>query len=81
MKRVLRQCFRGIRSLPEVGPHPGNFWIIVLPIVSLLVGLSAGGGLILAAKVGALFLMLLSPLYLLGAYERAELSDRLKDHY
>lgn len=67
--RAVRQTLRGIGYLPHVGDHPGTFWAAVLP----LIGVAAGG------LVGFLVMAVICwPLYLYGAHDRAEFSDRLE---
>lgn len=74
MWRVIRQCIRGTRDLPGVGSHPGTMWVILFPLGGAVAGLEHG---ITGGIIGVLaFLALFGPLYLYGAYERAELSDR-----
>lgn len=60
--------WRGCGSLPHVGAHPGTAFLLVMLAAGLLAG-SLGG----LAIMGAVCL----PIYLLGAYERAVLSERL----
>lgn len=68
MRRVFRQTLRGIGTLPHVGEHPGT----------LVLGMSCVAGVCATANwVGGLIMLLvLGPIYLAGAYYRAEDSDR-----
>ena len=76
MIRFLRQALRGCRDLPGVGPHPGSFYLVVF----ILMGALAGGRGYVGAVIGALIMAaIVVPLYLIGAYERAEESDRLEE--
>lgn len=75
MRYMIRQCIRGTRDLPGVGSNPGTMWVIVWPLGGALAGIEHG---FMGAVWGVLvFLALFGPLYLYGAYERAELSDRI----
>lgn len=75
MKYIIRQCIRGTQNLPGVGEHPGTLWIIVWPLGGAVAGFEHG---VTGAAVGVLvFLCLFGPLYLYGAYERAQLSDQI----
>lgn len=72
---IIYHAIRGCRTLPHVGPHPGT------PILGIFValGIMAGardswqravvGGLVMFAIFGVL--------YLIGAYSRSVLSDRI----
>ena len=76
MKRSgFRQTIRGCGNLPHVGEHPGTEMLILFIIMGALAG--AKGGLT-GAIVGALFMgLFLIPVYLYGAYDRANLSDKI----
>lgn len=68
MHRVIRQTWRGCFRLPGVGPHPGR-WVVVLMLPAF--GLAGGwAGFALAT-------VFFVPLFLMGAYERARVSDML----
>jgi hypothetical protein len=64
--RIIKQTWRGIHYLPVVGDHPGTIWVVAF----ILIGAVAGGW------HGALIGCVWVPVYLYGAYERAEYSDR-----
>lgn len=64
---MIRQIWHGCGELPYVGPHPGTIWVIVFLFLGLMAG-GLGGLLIMAAFI--------LPPYFIGAYERAQLSDR-----
>lgn len=75
--QFIRQTIRGIRNLPYVGSHPGT------PMLGILVGLGALAGFlrgdfewirVLGGALGMLVFFL--PMYLYGAYSRANISDR-----
>jgi hypothetical protein len=69
---------RGCRSLPHVGSHPGTGIVFL----TLLAGAAAGvarGGLSGAVGGAALVAAFVVPLYLVGAHDRAHLSDRLTE--
>lgn len=68
MRRVLHQIWRGMGHLPQCGDHPGN-----VAIVFLLVAGAAMGGWRGIAIMAAIFV----PMYLGGAYGRAEEEERL----
>lgn len=74
--RLIKQIIRGCGDLPHVGTHPGTGICIMLTIVTgiaashgeSLIGLMAG--CVLGAAV-------YGPMYLYGAYDRANISDSL----
>ena len=72
--RVLCQIFRGCTDLPHVGSHPGTGMLFVF----ILMGAAAGskGGLWGCAGGALLMAVCVVPLYLWGAYSRAQDSDR-----
>lgn len=73
--RVIRQIIRGARDLPGVGPHPGTDLLVLSLFVGALAEVGKGG--LWGALVGALVMLVgLTPLWMWGCYERAELSDR-----
>lgn len=76
MDRIRRQIVRGCGSLPHVGPHPGTQIIALLILVSGLAGASRGGlaGFILAGLASC---AICGPIYLYGAWGRAQASDRI----
>ena len=68
MTRILEQTWRGCWTLPHVGAHPGTIYLIVF----------VAGGAAAAGWVGAAFMaVILLPLYLKGAYDRAQRSNQL----
>lgn len=71
MRHIIRQTIRGCKTLPHVGEHPGTVTLILF----LVFGGLATKPSVLGIFGTALFLL---PLYLHGAYGRAELSDRLE---
>lgn len=68
MKRIVKQIARGCNTLPGVGSHPGTF------IMFILIGLATAAAGVLGFIVGA---AVYGPMYLYGAYCRAELSDKM----
>jgi hypothetical protein len=73
--KVIRQIIRGCGELPHVGDHPGSIWLFMFILMGLLAGVQSGlWGAFGGATLMALFML---PLYLWGAYDRAQLSDRL----
>jgi hypothetical protein len=77
MKRIIIQCFRGMGYLPHLGEHPGTIAMIILIIMGFFTGI--GRGNILFGVVGALIMIIcLGPFYLYGAYDRAQLSDKIE---
>lgn len=69
VRHIVRQIVRGCGRLPHVGEHPGTIaWLVII----LLCGLANGGivGFLTAATI-------VTPIYLFGAYERAQFSDTL----
>jgi uncharacterized membrane protein len=75
MMRLLRQVLRGCGDLPGVGPHPGSFYLVAFILMGALAGARGHVGPLAGALIMAAVVV---PLYLLGAYERAEESDRLE---
>jgi hypothetical protein len=74
--KVIRQMIRGCRNLPHVGSHPGTEFLIVFIIIGALAGTRGGW---FGALCGAVFMALfIVPMYLHGAYYRAQDSDRLE---
>ena len=67
--RVLRQIRRGCGTLPFVGAHPGTAMLLVF------VALGAVAGTWLGVVV---MLLIFGPIYLWGAYSRAEDADRIE---
>ena len=66
---MIRQMWRGCGYLPHVGEHPGTLILGGLVVI----------GTIAVGWIGAVgMLAMFGPLYLFGAYERANLSDRLE---
>lgn len=78
MITVVKHCLRGTRTLPFVGPHPGNAWLVIIYAAVAVTGLSfddpVRGVLSGLAAVTVVFV----PMYLYGAYERSRLSARLR---
>lgn len=74
--RFLRQAIRGCGTLPHVGEHPGTLMLIAFLLMGALAGEKGGWrGCIIGAAVMALFI---GPIFLWGAYDRANLSDQLE---
>lgn len=74
MRRVIRQMIRGCGELPYVGEHPGTGVLFIMLLMGILAGAKDGwwgalGGFLIMA-----FFMV--PMYLVGAYDRAQMSDR-----
>jgi hypothetical protein len=76
IKRIFGQTMRGCGYLPHVGEHPGTLWMIMFILFGGMAGVSRGGmyGMIGGLMFMALFVL---PLYLWGAYDRANLSDNI----
>lgn len=72
---AVRQIIRGCGYLPHVGEHPGTGMIVLFVIMGAVAGLHAGwrGALGGALLMGAVF----GPMYLYGAWDRANISDRI----
>ena len=66
-KYIIRQIWRGLWTLPQCGEHPGTYILLVILAIATL----GGWGVFLVAA--AIFV----PMYLYGAYIRAETEDRL----
>jgi hypothetical protein len=76
MRRFLRDASRGLRTMPHVGPHPGVPVAVALILIGAAVGAQRGG--LPTALFGALFMGLwILPLLMIGAVDRARLSDRV----
>lgn len=75
-KNVIRQIIRGCGYLPHVGEHPGTGMVIGLSLATGAAGASGGGlvGFVCGSGAGA---AVFGPMYLYGAYDRANLSDRI----
>ena len=73
--RVIRQIARGCGTLPHVGEHPGTAMLFVPVVSGALAGAHAGwiGTVVGAAIMSCVFV----PMFLYGAYERAQESDRM----
>lgn len=75
MSRVLRQVWRGCGTLPHVGEHPGTGFLLLLILTG---GAACWRGGLVGVLIGAgLMAAVMGPIYLCGAYSRAQLSDRL----
>lgn len=76
MKHI-KQAIRGTGRLPHVGAHPGTEMIVMILLMTAFVGAAHAG--VLGFIAGILFGMVIyGPIYLIGAYDRARLSDRLE---
>lgn len=77
MTRIIKQCWRGCGWLPHVGAHPGTVIFIGLVLVTGMAGAKGSGsaGFAVASLAG---LLVYGPMYLYGAYSRAQLSDSLE---
>jgi len=73
--KYIRQIIRGCGTLPYVGEHPGTLFFIMYIALGGLAGRDGGiSGFIVGCAIVA---VVLGPMYLYGAYSRAELSDKL----
>lgn len=71
----IHQTIRGCGTLPHVGSHPGTDMLIIFILMGALAGIRGGWrGAIGGAAFMAVFIV---PMYLCGAYGRANDSDRL----
>lgn len=77
MRRIIRQCIRGCTTLPHVGEHPGTGMVLFLIGIGCMIG-HQGGQWFGAMVCGLLFAAMFLPMYLYGAYSRAQLSDGLE---
>lgn len=74
--KVVRQIVRGCRDLPHVGPHPGTDILIIFLLMGALAGARGGWwGVLGGASITAVAFV---PIYLWGAYSRANDSDRFQ---
>ena len=76
MMTWMRQALRGCRSLPGVGPHPGTAPLVIFTLAAALAGAQAGP--IQMVLGTAVMLAFFGPLYLIGAADRAAISDRIR---
>lgn len=74
--KFVRQITRGCGKLPHVGEHPGTALAIGLVAMGALAGNK--GGWIGALGGMAFMALFILPIYLYGAYDRANLSDELE---
>lgn len=75
---VLRQIIRGCGTLPHVGEHPGTVLVVFIVVLGVVAG--GRGGWLGALLGGVLMLGVFGPMYLWGAYDRANISDRMSSH-
>lgn len=73
--KVIQQIIRGCGNLPHVGEHPGTLTLIFFVFLGCMAG--AGKDEWGFAIGGAIMAAFMVPIYLFGAYERAEESDRI----
>jgi hypothetical protein len=71
---IIKQTIRGCGTLPHVGDHPGTIFLWMFLVLGAIAGLDKGlvGGLMGMVIMGSFAV----PLYLIGAYDRAQYSDR-----
>jgi hypothetical protein len=74
IKHVVKQCIRGTKTLPGVGEHPGTEPLILMMGMILLVSLEKELPIIIF--INLFTTMFFGSIYLWGAYNRAETSDR-----
>jgi hypothetical protein len=72
---MFKQIVRGCTDLPYVGEHPGVSTLIMFIIMGGLAG--AKGGLFGVIGGVSLMLVFVLPIFLYGAYDRANESDLL----
>lgn len=73
---MIRQIIRGCGNLPHVGEHPGTWFVLLFAILGSAAGFGDGSwrGALGGAAIMTAFVL---PFYLIGAWSRAEESDRL----
>lgn len=75
--KFLRQIARGCTNLPHVGEHPGTAFMLIFIAAGAVAGEKGGlqgmaaGALVMACCIG--------PIYLCGAYSRAQMSDAISE--
>ena len=74
MKKIIKQTIRGIGNLPYVGEHPGTPVFILMIFTGILAGCGRGN-IYLGLFGGLVMILFFGPLYLYGAYDRANISD------
>jgi hypothetical protein len=74
--KIIQQTIRGCGTLPHVGDHPGTMMLFVFVLIGALAGSkSSWTGMI----GGSIFMLVIfAPIYLFGAYDRANLSDLIE---
>lgn len=72
---MLKQIIRGCTDLPYVGNHPGVGPLVLFVIMGGLAG--AKGGIFGAIGGVTLMIVFMLPLFLYGAYDRANESDQM----
>jgi hypothetical protein len=76
MKKIFTQIIRGCGDLPYVGEHPGTPVMILMMLAGGGAGIKGGmSGFLAGICFMAVFIL---PIYLYGAWDRAELSDVLQ---
>lgn len=75
MRNFIIQTIRGCGNLPYVGEHPGTMFLAMFIGLGCLTG--ANHGLFRAMIGGLIMAAFMVPIYLLGAYDRANESDYL----
>lgn len=71
---VVKQCYRGCTDLHYVGKHPGTFWFVWMVIMAAYT--LSNRGMFAMVTGGITMFITILPLYLYGAYTRAELNDK-----
>lgn len=74
--KVFHQIIRGCGTLPHVGEHPGTAILLIFLGLGAVAGLQGGAWGVLGGC--ALMALVMVPIYLYGAYDRANLSDTLR---
>lgn len=77
MIHLLRHLVRGCGTLPHCGPHPGTEPLLMMLLFAAAAGAGRAGGF--GALAGFLFMFLFMGIpYLIGAYDRSRLDDRIR---
>lgn len=74
--KSLKQMLRGCTTLPHVGEHPGTACLFIFILLGALAG--RDGGLAGCLGGAAFMTVFIGPIYLYGAYGRAQVSDEIE---
>lgn len=73
--KTLKHIIRGCGYLPHCGEHSGTIPLVFLVLLGIIAG--ANGGLKGALYGGATMLLIFGSFYLVGAYERSVMDEKI----